>query len=90
MYRVGLESILGFRLQGATLLIDPCVPKSWPGFEIAFRYRSGRYDIVVENPNGVSHGVIRAELDGVTLPAPQARIALADDGANHRVLVALG
>jgi cyclic beta-1,2-glucan synthetase len=90
MYRVGLESILGFRLQGATLLIDPCVPKSWPGFEIAFRYRSGRYDIVVENPNGVSHGVIRAELDGVTLPGPQARVTLADDGAIHRVLVVLG
>jgi cyclic beta-1,2-glucan synthetase len=90
MYRVGLESILGFRLQGATLVIDPCVPKAWPGFEIAFRYRTARYDIAVENPNGVSRGVIRVELDGETLPGPQARVTLADDGATHRVLVVLG
>jgi cyclic beta-1,2-glucan synthetase len=90
MYRVGLESILGFRLQGATLLIEPCVPKAWPGFEIAFRYRSSRYDIAVENPNGVSRGVVRAELDGEALPGPQARIPLADDGATHHVLVVLG
>jgi cyclic beta-1,2-glucan synthetase len=90
MYRVGLESILGFRLQGATLVIDPCVPKAWPGFEIAFRYRTARYDIAVENPNGVSRGVIRVELDGEALPGPQARVTLADDGATHRVLVVLG
>jgi len=90
MYRVGLESILGFRLQGATLLIDPCVPKAWPGFEIAFRYRSARYEIAIENPNGVSRGVVRAELDGETLPGPQACVTLADDGASHHVLVVLG
>ncbi len=27
MYRAGLEWILGFRLRGATLLIDPCIPE---------------------------------------------------------------
>src|SRR4029079_1116707 len=40
MYRAGLEGILGFRVQGATLLIDPCVPHAWRGFEINFRYHS--------------------------------------------------
>ncbi len=34
MYRAGLEWILGFRLQGAALLLDPCIPRAWPGFEI--------------------------------------------------------
>ena len=38
MYRAGLEWILGFRLEGATLVIDPSIPKSWPGFEITFQY----------------------------------------------------
>ena len=33
MYRAGLEWMLGFRLRGTTLVIDPCVPKSWPGFD---------------------------------------------------------
>ena len=64
MYRAGLEWMLGFRLRGTTLVIDPCVPKSWPGFAIAFRHRSARYDIVVENPNGVSRGISRIVVDG--------------------------
>ncbi len=38
-------------------LIDPCIPRAWPGFEIDFRYHSARYEIVVENPHGVSRGV---------------------------------
>ena len=90
MYRAGLEWILGFRVQGATLLIDPCVPKAWRGFEIVFRYRSARYEIAVENPYGVTHGVTHAELDGTALPGNQARVDLADDGATHHVRIILG
>jgi cyclic beta-1,2-glucan synthetase len=90
MYRAGLEWILGFRLQGATLLIDPCVPKAWPGFEIVFRYSSARYDIAVENPGGVCRGVARVELDGEAVLENRAKILLADDGATHRVRVILG
>ena len=74
MYRAGLELILGFRLQGAKLLLDPCIPTTWPSFGILFRYRSARYDIRVENPHGVSRGIVRAELDGVALPGHRAQI----------------
>ena len=90
MYRVGLESILGFRLRGATLVLDPCVPKAWPGFQIVFRYRTARYEIAVENPRGVCRGVTRVELDGEALSGDGAQIPLADDGATHRVRVVLG
>jgi cyclic beta-1,2-glucan synthetase len=90
MYRAGLEWILGFRVQGATLLIDPCVPKGWPGFEIVFCYHSARYEISVENPNGVGRGIECAELDGKELPGSQARVDLRDDGATHRLRVILG
>ena len=31
MYRAGLEWILGFRLRGKTLLIDPCIPARMAG-----------------------------------------------------------
>ena len=44
--------------------IDPCIPRAWPGYEIDFRYHSARYEIVVENPHGVSRGVVSLELDG--------------------------
>ena len=90
MYRAGLESILGFRIQGASLLLAPCIPASWAGFEIAFRYRSARYDIRVENPRGVCSGVAHAELDGEPLPRGPTRIELIDDGATHAVRVVLG
>jgi cyclic beta-1,2-glucan synthetase len=90
MYRAGLEWILGFRLRGNALIIDPAMPKSWPGFEIAFQYHSARYEISVENPNGVSHGVSRVVLDGEPLKTPPAQIDLSDDAATHRVRVILG
>jgi cyclic beta-1,2-glucan synthetase len=94
MYRAGIEWILGFRVRGPTLLLDPCVPRTWRGFKIVFRYRSARYDIAVENPRGVTRGVTRAELDGAALPTAQpgnsARVPLADDGVSHRVRVILG
>jgi cyclic beta-1,2-glucan synthetase len=90
LYRAGLESILGFRRRGAVLEIDPCIPKAWPGFEIAYRHRSSRYEITVVNPDRVSRGVARLELDGKLLPGVRPGIPLADDGATHRVRVVLG
>jgi cyclic beta-1,2-glucan synthetase len=90
LYRAGLESILGFRLQGTSLLLDPCIPTSWPRFDITFKYRSSRYDITVENPHRVSRGVSSATLDGKALPDSAARVPLVDDSAAHKVHVILG
>ena len=90
MYRAGLEWILGFRLRGKTLLIDPCIPKKWPGFEIVYRYGATRYEIAVENPRSVSRGVSIVELDGKALAQRPSQIPLTDDGVTHRVRVVLG
>ena len=90
MYQAGLEGILGFGLRGATLALDPCIPRAWPGYEIDFRHHSATYRIVVENPLGVSRGVASLELDGSVLPVGGAAIPLVDDGATHRVRVVLG
>jgi cyclic beta-1,2-glucan synthetase len=90
MYRAGLESILGFRLRGKTLLIDPCIPKKWPRFDIVYRHGATRYEIAVENPRGVSRGVSTVELDGKPLPGRPAQIVLADDSITHRVRIVLG
>jgi len=90
MYQAGVEAILGFRLRGTNLVIDPCIPRSWPGYELDFRYHSARYEIVVENPRGLSRGVASAELDGRSLEGPGATVPLVDDGISHRVRVVLG
>ena len=71
------------------MLSDPCIPRAWPGFSITFRHRSARYDVVVENPEGVSRGVSRLELDGRPV-AGAAEVVLADDGAAHGLRVILG
>jgi cyclic beta-1,2-glucan synthetase len=90
MQRAGIEGILGLRIRDMSLHIAPCIPKAWPGFKIEFRYRSARYDIVVENPRGVSHGIEFMVLDGNALPGNQAHFPLADDGATHLIRVVLG
>jgi len=89
LYRAGLEWILGFRVRGANLSIDPCIPRNWPGYSIKFRFRSATYHIKVENPSGVSRGVAALQFDGKTLE-DRANIHLTDDGKAHQVLVVLG
>jgi cyclic beta-1,2-glucan synthetase len=90
MQRAGIESILGLRVLGQSLRIDPCIPKAWPGFGILFRHRSANYDIRVENPRGVSTGVVLAELDGKAPTGDLTLFPLADDGATHLIKVVLG
>ena len=91
MYRAALEWLLGFRVQGSNLVLAPCIPHGWPGFEIAFRYKSSRYEISIDNPLGVCRGILAAKLDGKMLPADQRSIIpLVDDGQVHQLAVVLG
>jgi cyclic beta-1,2-glucan synthetase len=97
LYRAGIEWILGLRLRGETLRIDPCIPRAWPVYKATFRFRSSRYEIIVENPHGATRGVASVELDGIPLdailggtPTARAELPLVDDGATHRVRVVLG
>ena len=92
MYRAGVEWILGFRLRGTTLSIDPAIPRAWPAYQITFRYHSARYTVRVENPRGATRGVTRAELDGAELPVADrgaADVALVKEGT-HEIRVVLG
>ena len=86
MYRAGIEWLLGIRLRGASLLIDPCIPRAWPGFEVKFQFHTTRYEIIVRNPHGASRGVAEITLDDqpITCDEP-AKIPLIDDGQTHRV-----
>ena len=89
LYRAGMEWILGFRVRGMYLSIDPCIPRSWTGYSIRFRYHSSLYNIQVENPAGVARGVALTEVDGKVLPG-SASVPLTDDGASHVIRVVLG
>jgi cyclic beta-1,2-glucan synthetase len=87
MYRAGVEWILGLRVRGATLHLEPSIPRAWPRYRIDFRYRSARYVLKVENPHRVSHGLARVTLDGAPVATP---IHLADDGGTHTIEAVLG
>jgi cyclic beta-1,2-glucan synthetase len=90
MYRAGIEWLLGFRLRGAVLHLDPCIPRAWRGFEITFRYHGSRYEITVENPHAVTRGIARIEVDGHPLAPGSTSLPLTADGASHRVRAILG
>jgi cyclic beta-1,2-glucan synthetase len=87
-YRVGLENILGFHVEGAKLRIEPCIPSNWPLYEITYRYRSVTYHITVENPHQTERGVAQVTVDGKT--QSDGVITLADDGRQHEVRVIMG
>jgi cyclic beta-1,2-glucan synthetase len=81
--------VLGFRVRGATLSVDPCIPRNWPSYSITFRYHTATYQIRVENPRGVSRGIVSVDFDGKPMSGP-ANIPLADDGMEHNLVVILG
>jgi cyclic beta-1,2-glucan synthetase len=92
MQRAGVESILGLRLQGDILHLNPCIPRSWTGFQVSLRHGSSRYEITVENPNGHSRGVTFAALDDIDAVVSDQllQLTLVDDGVMHRLQVRLG
>ena len=87
-YRVALEGMLGFDKRGGRLLLDPCIPTTWPRFSIEYRFGTSVYTIDVENPAGVSKGVASLTVDGVV--STDGCVHLLDDGARHAVRIVLG
>ena len=90
MQRAGVESILGMRMQGKSLHIDPCIPEAWPGFEMTLRHGSTRYEIQVDNTDGHGRGIKSAHLDGRILDERPLRVPLVDDGVTHALRIWLG
>jgi cyclic beta-1,2-glucan synthetase len=88
MYRAALEGILGFTKRGNRLTIEPCVPAAWREFTIDYRYGSTTYAITVRNPNDVSVGVVRIEVDGQVVA--DRVVNLSDDGRRREVVVTMG
>jgi cyclic beta-1,2-glucan synthetase len=89
MYRAGLEGILGIRREGAFLVVNPCIPASWQGFEATIKVGLSRYEIHVENSSDCSRNVSRAVLDGSNLHFAGEGIRVPLDGKNHSLQIAM-
>ena len=88
MYRVAVEFILGLKLKGDVLEIDPSIPSQWPKFEATIRHGGSTYEILVENPTGrVVRASHKSPLDGIPTTA---HVPLTRDGNQHRIHVILG
>lgn len=88
MYRVGVEHILGVKKRGKTLVIDPCIPKHWRTYQIAYKNGNTIYNIEIQNPHGVNRGISKVTVDGVD--SSDHGIRLAQDGKRHQVVVVMG
>lgn len=58
------QYILGIRTDYNGLVIDPCIPADWKGFNVSRKFRGATYNIEVVNPEGVSKGVKQVFIDG--------------------------
>ena len=90
LYRAGMEEILGLRMAGSSLHLDPCIPEDWPGFEVKLRRGSTRFDIRVDNPAGVTKGIASAQIDGREVTERPLRFDLPEDGESHVIQVSMG
>ncbi|MEI7996483.1 MAG: glycosyl hydrolase family 65 protein, partial [Methylococcaceae bacterium] len=88
-YRAGLEWVLGLQVRADRLIFDPCIPKEWRSYSIFYQHENTRYEITIENPDGVEHGVKTIDLDGERQIKGNI-ITLQDDGQVHKVRVLLG
>jgi cellobiose phosphorylase len=59
--------ILGIRAELEGLRLDPCIPPEWESFSVERSFRGSRLHIIVHNPQHVSRGVIKLEMDGVLI-----------------------
>jgi cyclic beta-1,2-glucan synthetase len=88
MYRAWVEEVLGLKIRGDRMRLEPVIPGWWHGFSVRYRHGEAEYEIQVENPEGREHGVAWVEVDGRRLadgwvPLEQALV-------KHRVLVRMG
>ena len=88
MYTAVTKYVLGVRPGIAGLVIDPAVPRDWPGFSVRREWRGAVYEIDVTNV-GSGHGVRSVTVDGTDHPVDEP-IAPRPAGSVVEVAVVVG
>ena len=86
-YVAATQWMLGIRLSFDGLIIDPCIPKKWKGFEVQRQWRGATFHIRVKNHNHVQKGIRSVVMDGTTVTGP---IPPQPSGSVHEILVTMG
>ncbi len=87
MYRAGVEGILGIRREGDFLVIDPCIPDAWPGFQATVDMQSTHYEIRVEAEAG--RRMTHALLDGAGVDCADGTVRVPLDAKSHNLVISL-
>jgi len=77
------QGILGICPGHDGLVIDPCIPRDWPGFTATRKFRGATYEITISNPRKHSKGIQSLVVDGK--PISGNRIPIAPEGSTVRV-----
>lgn len=85
-YFSATQYILGIQPGFDGLTIDPCIPAQWKGFTAVRQWRGVRYEITVNNPQGVQRGVRRIVADGQQVE----KLPVLPAGLTCRVVVEMG
>ena len=83
LYRLIVESLMGLSREADRLFIRPCLPKTWPGCSITYRYGEARYQIAMQQFNAA--GDNRITLDGVAVGLDDEGVLLVDDQCEHKI-----
>ncbi|MEP7056544.1 MAG: hypothetical protein ABI809_02070 [Caldimonas sp.] len=85
MYQLLVESLLGLQRRGNQLTLKPLLPRDWPSFELRYRLGATTFEIAVRV--AAATDAIGLNVDGAELPG--CTFTLIDDGAPHRVVLAV-
>lgn len=93
MYKVSLESVLGLKMKGDVLEIQPAVHPEWNSYRVEWLMadHKTKYIIEVENDEGLETGDLVVEVDGLEKRSKgkMANIKLILDGNEHLIKVRL-
>jgi cyclic beta-1,2-glucan synthetase len=87
MYRAGVEGILGIRREGNFLVVNPCIPDSWPGFEATVHVHSTRYEIRVKSTPGAR--AMHSVLDSKAVDCSDEGVYVPLDAGSHTLSISL-
>ncbi|KUO64704.1 MAG: glycosyl transferase family 36 [Gracilibacter sp. BRH_c7a] len=78
MYQAAIEGILGISINNDKMTVSPCVPTSWPGYTINYRYKNTDYVIEVQLGRKEKIRIVMDETESDGFP-----VSLIDDGQTH-------
>ena len=84
MYEAGIRYILGLKIEGNILKIEPCIPTNWNEYKIRYKHGNSVYNIKVINKSGKNTEISKLYLDEKQIEEKQ--IILNTNGEIHSIL----